>query len=374
MQSIKNRKKYSIIKEDPFLWIPFLLLLFSGLIMLYSASGYLAEQRYGSQFFFVKKQFIFTLAGIIPFLFFRFLPYKYLKKTAYINILLSIFFLTAIFTTPFGHVVGGAARWLKLGGISFQPSVFSFYAIAVYLAFTISKHKENMHLFWPGVFPHIVLFFIFASFLYKQPDFGSIVIIAALIVIMLLTGGAGLKYISAIAAAGIAMGSFFVIQEPYRVGRILSFINPWKYSENLSYQTTMSLKAFIHGGFFGRGLGGGILKMKRLPEAHTDFIFSIIGEETGFIGVTLIIVLFTIIIVRGFKIAEKTKDSFGSLLAVGITSIIGIHAVINMGVALSILPPKGLTLPFISYGGSSLVMNMAAVGILMNLGASTNEK
>lgn len=360
------------IFEDPFLWIPFLLLLGCGIIILYSASFHSAGEDYNNPYYFLKKQTLFLSLGVAALIFFRFFPYNYLKYFAYISVILSFILLSMIFFTPLGHKVGGASRWLRLMGFSFQPSVFSMYAIIIYLAHTISKHKDEMYLFNKGILPHIILFFIYTLFFYNQPDFGTIVLIAALLWIMLICGGARLKHISLISLSGVAIGAILLVQKDYRIARILSFLNPWEYSTTTSYQTTMSLKAFINGGLTGVGFGEGILKMAYLPESHTDFIFSIIGEEAGFIGVITIIFLFAMIIIRGFKIAENAKDHFGSLLAVGITSIIALHVVINMGVTLSILPPKGLPLPFISYGGTSLLMNMAGMGILMNIGAKQN--
>jgi cell division protein FtsW len=363
---VKNQK---IIKEDPLLWISFFLLTGFGLIILYSASFHIAEKTFGSPFYFVKKQAFHGLIGL-GFLFaLRFIPYLYLRKFAYFGIILSLVLLIAIFITPFGHTVGGASRWLKLPFFSFQPAVFSFYAIILYLSHTIANHEEDMDKISSGIAPHIILFIIFASILYNQPDFGSIIIIASLLWIMLLAGGAQLKHLGIIASTGGIIGFFLMIQKDYRIERLISYLNPWEYSTSFSYQTTMSLKAFINGGFLGKGLGNGILKLEYLPESHTDFIFSIIGEETGFLGVMLITALFMAILIRGFKISENAPDKFGSLLAFGITSIIAIHVVINMGVTLSLLPPKGLPLPFISYGGTFLIMNMAAMGILLNIKA-----
>jgi len=372
MSRKQNLKSQKIILEDPFLWGSFLLILIFGLAVLYSASLHSAGRIYGDQFYFIKKQVIFAAGGLVCLFFFRFLPYKNLKKAAYPGILLSIILLAAIYLTPLGHTVGGASRWLKLPFISFQPGVFSFYTIIIYLAHTISIHQEDMHSFKKGILPHLILFAIFALFLYFQPDFGSIVITAAIIWIMLISGGARTKHMALLTCTGIALGTFFMLQQDYRVDRILSFLNPWEYSSTISYQATMSLKAFINGGFFGTGLGDGMLKLEYLPESHTDFIFSIIGEETGFIGVFFLVFLFSAFLIRGFKIAENAPDKFGALLAAGITSVIGLHVVINMGVTLSILPPKGLPLPFISYGGTALLMNMSAVGILMNIGAASD--
>lgn len=356
--------------HDPFLSIPFMLLLGCGFIILYSASFHSAGKIYDNQYFFLKKQFLFIGAGFISLIFFRFFPYRHLKKFAYLLVLTAMALLAAVYLTPLGHKVGGATRWLRIFGFSFQPSVFTLYAVVIYLAHTISKHEEDMDSFMVGIFPHIVLFGIFTLFLYFQPDFGSIVLIAALIWIMLVSGGAKGKHIFLLTTTGAVAGFFLMIQKQYRVARLLSFLSPWDYATTTSYQTTMSLKAFINGGLTGVGLGEGILKLEYLPESHTDFIFSIIGEETGFIGVSIVILLFAMILIRGFNIAENAGDKFGSLLAMGITSIIGLHVVINMGVTLSILPPKGLPLPFISYGGTSLLMNMTGMGILMNIGAS----
>jgi len=360
-----------IIMEDPLLWGSFFLVTGFGLIILYSASFHFSEKTFNTPFYFVAKQAFHGLLGLILLFVFRFIPYHHLKKLAYISIIFSISLLLAIFLTPFGHKVGGASRWLKLPFISFQPSVFSFYAIVLYLAHTISKHESEMDSFVSGILPHFFLFMIFAAILYNQPDFGSIVIIASIIWIMLLAGGAKIKHMLIIAATGMLSGFFLMIQKDYRISRLVSYLNPWEYSQSFSYQTTMSLKAFINGGFFGKGLGNGILKLEYLPESHTDFIFSIIGEETGFLGIFLITILFMIILIRGFKIAENAPDKFGSLLALGIILIIGIHVVINMGVTLSLLPPKGLPLPFISYGGTFLIMNMAGIGILLNIKANS---
>lgn len=365
---IKNQK---IIMEDPLLWGSFFLITGFGLIILYSASFHFSDKIYNNPFYYVTKQSAHAFLGLILLFIFRFTPYHHLKKLAYIGIIVSIFLLLAIFITPLGHKVGGASRWLKLPFMSFQPSVFAFYAIVLYLAHTISKHENEMDSFAEGILPHFILFIIFALILYKQPDFGSIIIIGSIIWLMLLAGGAKIKHMLMIAFTGSAAGFFFMVQKDYRISRLISYLNPWEYAQTHSYQTTMSLKAFINGGLFGKGLGKGILKLEYLPESHTDFIFSIIGEETGFIGVFLIIVLFMIILIRGFKIAETAKDKFGSLLAFGIISIIAIHIVINMGVALSLLPPKGLPLPFISYGGTFLIMNMAGIGVLLNIKANS---
>lgn len=367
-QQIRNQKT---IKEDPLLWISFFLITGFGLIILYSASFHFGEKVFNNPFYFVKKQALHGFMGLILLFIFRFIPYFYLKKLAYPGILLSICLLIAIFVTPFGHKVGGAYRWLKFPFFSFQPAVFSFYTIILYLAHTISKHEDEMDKFFSGIFPHFILFIIFASLLYNQPDFGSIIIIGALIWIMIFAGGAKIKQMLLIAGTGFISGFFLMIQRDYRVERLISYLNPWEYSSSFSYQTTMSLKAFINGGFFGKGLGNGILKLEYLPESHTDFIFSIIGEETGFLGVFMITGLFMAILIRGFKISENAPDKFGSLLALGLTSIIGIHIIINMGVTLSLLPPKGLPLPFISYGGTFLIMNMAGIGILLNIKANS---
>jgi len=225
-----------------------------------------------------------------------------------------------------------------------------------------------------GFLPHVLVFGAFAVLIFKQPDFGSVLILATLTWLMMFVGGVRCLHLFTTLIALLPVAYYFLISAEYRVKRILSFLDPWQYPADEGYQVVHSLMAFGTGGLWGTGIGKGYQKLFYLPEPHTDFIFSIIGEEFGLAGVLVIIGLFVLVLIKGIQIARNAADTFGSLLALGLTTAMGLQVCINMGVVLGLLPTKGLTLPFLSYGGTSLLMNMASIGILMNISASANSK
>jgi cell division protein FtsW len=272
-----------------------------------------------------------------------------------------------------GFSAGGSARWIKLGIFSFQPSEFARLSLIIYLAYSLSKKKEHMREFLIGFFPHVIILGVLCMLIIIQPDFGAVVILGIITWIMLFVGGARVFHLAATLLAFIPFGYHFMASAEYRMKRLMSFLDPWQYPSDEGYQIVHSLMAFGTGGIWGTGIGKGYQKLFYLPEPHTDFIFSVIGEELGLIGVICILGLYTLIFWRGIKISINTEDAFGSLLALGITSAIGLQVAINMGVALGLLPTKGLTLPFLSYGGTSLVFSMASIGILMNISSSNAE-
>jgi cell division protein FtsW len=218
--------------------------------------------------------------------------------------------------------------------------------------------------------PHFVVLALLAALIIKQPDFGSVVILAALTWMMLFVGGVRCRHLIGSLLFLLPLAYFFLISAEYRIKRLLTFLNPWQYSADEGYQIVHSLMAFGTGGLWGVGVGKGYQKLFYLPEPHTDFIFSIIGEEFGLVGVLIIIVLYILILLKGIQIARHAPDTFGSLMAVGLTVAMGLQVCINMAVTLGLLPTKGLTLPFLSYGGTSLLLNMASIGILMNISAA----
>jgi cell division protein FtsW len=220
-----------------------------------------------------------------------------------------------------------------------------------------------------GLLPHIIVFGCFAALIVMQPDFGMAAMIAMIVWIMLFVGGARLSYLFIAFVAMVSLAYYLLIHSGYRLTRLATFMNPWQYENDAGYQIVHSLMAFGSGGVFGTGIGNGYQKLFYLPEPHTDFIFSVIGEELGLVGVCFVTCLYAMLVWRGMVIAMKARDDFGTLLAAGLTLALGVHVCINAGVALGLLPTKGLTLPFISYGGTSLVINAAAVGILMNISA-----
>ncbi|MFO7752347.1 MAG: putative lipid II flippase FtsW, partial [Desulfobacteraceae bacterium] len=268
---------------------------------------------------------------------------------------------------------GGAARWLNLGGMTFQPAELAKPAIIIYLAYSLSKKQEMIKDFSVGFLPHAIAFLMFSILILAQPDFGSVVVLGLITWGIMFIAGVPVLHLLSPVPLMIPLVYFLVYKVDYRMERILVFLNPWQDPTNAGYQITHSLKAFGSGGILGKGIGQGMQKLHYLPEPHTDFIFSIIGEELGLVGVMAVFALYGTILLRGLKIARNTADSFGSIVAAGVTMSLGLQVIINTGVAMGALPTKGLTLPFLSYGGTSLLVNMAAMGILINIGASRDH-
>ena len=286
---------------------------------------------------------------------------------------LSLVLLAVIQFTDLGLSAGGSTRWMQLGSFSFQPSEFARIALVIFLAYSMEKKADRIKDFSIGFVPHVLVLGVFMVLIFIQPDFGSVFILGALTWILLFIGGVRFWQLFASLLVILPVAYFFLINAAYRAKRILGFLNPWEHSSDAGYQIVHSLMAFGTGGLWGTGIGKGYQKLFYLPEPHTDFIFSVIGEELGLLGVLIIIGLYGWIIVRGISIARNAPDLFGAYLAVGLTIAMGLQIVVNMGVALGLLPTKGLTLPLLSYGGTSLLLNMASIGILMNISASRSR-
>jgi len=357
------------INYDIQLLFPVLFLVGIGIVMVYSASSALALKKFGSGYYFLKKQAIFALLGIVVLVTCRHFPYRFYRSLTYPFLVFSVILLAAIKLSGFGYSAGGSARWLRFGAFSFQPSEFVRFALVIYLAYSMDKKKDKLQDFYVGFMPHILVLGILSALILIQPDFGSVLILGAVTWIMLFVGGVRLLHLFSALMVILPILGYFMISAEYRIKRLMTFLNPWKYPSDAGYQVVHSLMAFGTGGIWGTGIGNGYQKLFYLPEPHTDFIFSVIGEELGLMGVLIILGLYVLIFWRGIWIARNTEDSFGAFMAVGLTAAIGLQVCVNMGVALGLLPTKGLTLPFLSYGGSSLLMNMAAIGILMNIEA-----
>ena len=238
----------------------------------------------------------------------------------------------------------------------------------------MSKKQEVIKDFYIGFLPHFIVLCLFTVLIFAQPDFGSVVILGTITWIMLFIGGVRLRHLFLSMLLILPLVYYFMITAQYRIRRITSFLDPWQYPTEEGYQIVHSLMAFGTGGIWGSGIGKGYQKLFYLPEPHTDFIFSVVGEELGLVGVLIILGLYTLILWRGLYIAKIAKDPFSTFMAAGITAAILLQVCVNMGVTLGLLPTKGLTLPFLSYGGTSLIINMASVGILMNIGAKNARK
>jgi cell division protein FtsW len=366
-----KQKHRSIFRQpmqyDIALLFPVLFLVGVGIVMVYSASSALALKKFGTSYYFLKKQSIFALLGIVVMVVSCHIPYRMLRSLTYPLLILAMVFLTVILISGFGYSAGGAKRWFRIAGFTFQPSEFARFALVIYLAYSMSRKMDRIKEFNVGFLPHVLVLSLFTVLIMLQPDFGSVVIFGAITWIMLFVGGVRITYLLGSMVLLLPAVYYMMAGADYRIGRIMSFINPWQYSGDKGYQVVHSLLAFGTGGIWGAGIGKGYQKLFYLPEPHTDFIFSVIGEEMGLIGVLIILGLYTLILWRGISIARNSQDAFGSFIAVGLTTAMGLQICVNMGVALGLLPTKGLTLPFLSYGGTSLLMNMVSVGVLMNI-------
>lgn len=358
---------------DTTLLLSVLLLTGVGIVMVYSASSAIANTSWGNSYFFIRKQAISAAMGCLILIGTAMTPYRFYRRLAYGLLALSAVLLVLTQVPGIGHAAGGAARWIKIGSFSMQPSEFARLAMIIYLAYSITKKQDYIKDFSIGFLPHVIFFLIFAILIMLQPDFGSVAILAMITWIMMFVGGVSLTHLFGSLLAVVPVGIFVMVSASYRMERLVSFLDPWKHRTDEGYQIVNSLMAFGSGGLWGKGLGNGYQKLFYLPEPHTDFIFSVIGEELGLWGVLLILAVFAVVILRGIAIARNTRDMFGSLLATGIVTGLGLQTCINMGVALGLLPTKGLALPFLSYGGSSLLINLAAVGILINIAKTGNN-
>jgi cell division protein FtsW len=358
---------------DACLLFPVLFLVGIGVVMVYSASSAVALKSYGTDRFFLERQAVFSLVGILALVICRRIPTGLLRHLAYPLLMVATCLLLAVLIHGIGRQAGGATRWIRLGSLTFQPSELARFALVIYLAYSLSKKEDQLGSFAIGVLPHILVLGVLGCLIALQPDFGSVLILCILTWIMLFVGGVRVRHLLLPLVVAVPLMSWFLVEAPYRVKRLMSFLDPWQYTRDGGYQVVHSLMAFGSGGLWGAGLGQGYQKLFYLPEPHTDFIFSVIGEELGLMGVLFILGLYCLIIWRGIRIARHAGEPFDALVALGLTAALGLQVGINMGVSLGLLPTKGLTLPFMSYGGTSLVMNMAAVGILMRVGARKAE-
>jgi cell division protein FtsW len=339
-----------------------LILLVLGIVMVFSSSSIYASEKLGDDYYFLKKQLVIALLGILLLIAAMAVNYQLWSKLTYPLLLGSLLLLILVIIPGVGNEVSGSRRWLKLAGFSFQPAELAKLALVIYLAHTLSKKQPQKRFL-----PKAIVSGVFVLLIIAQPDFGTAMILAAIALILLFAAGLRFSHLLSGFLLSLPVLYLMVTQADYRRKRILAFLNPWNDPTNSGFQIIQSFLAFGSGGIWGRGLGQGRQKLFYLPDAHTDFIFSVIGEELGFLGVVVILTLFLIIVLRGIKISLSASDPFGSYLALGITLMIGLQAMVNFGVSLGLLPTKGLTLPFISYGGSSLIVSLIGAGILLNI-------
>ncbi|MFH1282911.1 MAG: putative lipid II flippase FtsW [bacterium] len=340
-------------------------LIFFGLIMIYSSSAIVANDSYNDFSYFLKKQIIWVLLGSVLMFIFINVDYKQWKQAVIPIYMLTIILLVLVLFV--GKSVGGAQRWLSLGAVNFQPSELAKISTILMLAYFIDRKRSKMDTLSKGIIPGLIIMGLPIVLILAEPDLGIPFIIASVGLVMLFIGGARFVHLSGIVvvSAPFLLGLIFVYS--YRWKRLISFINPWDDPQGSGYQIIQSLLAFGSGGFAGKGLGGSTMKLLYLPTPYTDFIFPIIGEELGFVGCLGLIVLFVFFSIRGLAVARKADTLFGSLVCAGLVFAISFQALINMAVSTGMLPTKGISLPFLSFGGSSLVLTMAAVGMILNI-------
>ena len=374
MEKKLNRLKLKQLHCDSILLAVTIILVLIGLVMVFSSSGVYAMEKYNDAYYFLKRQVVWAALGAMIMLSARKMDYRNLEKYTYYIMGLVFLMLLAVMIPGFGKEVGGARRWLVLGGFTFQPSELAKFALILFIAKSLVKRSDQLKNFAYGYLPKlIVLSFFFLPILF-QPDFGTAITICAVTFIMLMLAGLRSKFLIYSILVIVPLFTIAIMNAEYRMRRIVAFLNPWEHESNAGFQVIQSFYAFGRGGVFGSGIGSSSQKLFYLPEAHTDFIFSVIGEELGFTGALIIIILFSMLIWRGFFIAYHAKDSFGVHVAIGLTLLIGIQAFMNMGVTVGLLPTKGLTLPFVSMGGSSLVVLMLSIGVLLNISEKPIQK
>ncbi len=320
---------------------------------------------------FLKKQLMWVVLSLGAMLFLYRCDYVKIGKWSY-WMLGGVIFLLAVVLVR-GVSVNGARRWLRIGPFTIQPSEFAKLALVIFMARFLAEHKDKMKSFVRGFLPVLGILSVTLILIVLEPDFGATVIVGTIVFIIWFIAGLRILHLSSLAIASVPCAVMAILLNPYRVRRLLAFIAPWRHAQGSAYQVIQSQIAVGSGGLSGVGLGAGLQKYQFLAEPYTDFIFAIVGEELGFIGATLLVLLFVLLMWLGITVALRVGDYYSGLLASGIVTMICLSAAINLMVVLGMLPPKGLALPFISYGGSSLITNMAAIGILLNISKATEQ-
>ncbi|MFC1668152.1 putative lipid II flippase FtsW [Chlamydiota bacterium] len=354
-------------KSQMLFFVCIVLLIGFGLIMIYSASAIYAQEKMSDSYFFLKRQIMWVLVSTILFIITMNIPYTFWMKIARPLMLLAICSLIIIFVPGIGREAGGAKRWIRIGFIGFQPSEFAKLAIVIYLAAFLSRNQARIKHFFKGFIPPLCVLGICLGLIILQPDLGTCIAIGAISFLMFFIAGVKISHLLPLFLASLPLLYIFIFNVTYRRNRILAFLDPWKDPKGTGFQLIQSFIALGSGGTTGVGLGQSRQKLFYLPEAHTDFIFSIIGEELGFLFSAFIIILFVIVVVIGFLVVLRAPDLFSMLTTFGIIITISLQSLINIGVVTGSIPTKGLPLPFISFGGSSLVFTMIGMGIIFNI-------
>lgn len=342
-------------------------LLAVGITMVLSTSYLYSQERFADGTYFFRKQLIAAGIGVTALIACVLVPPAAYRRLAYPLLGFTLLVLVLVLIPGIGLVRGGARRWLALPGFAFQPAELAKLAMVCYLAHSMAKKEETIQTFGLGVLPHLIVGGIFLGVLLLEPDFGTALILVALLYLMLFIGGARVPHLLATGLMALPVLIYMMLKADYRLRRLMTFWDPWREAAGSGFQIIQSLIAFGSGQFLGRGLGESRQKLFYLPEAHTDFVYSVIGEELGLLGALTILGLFAVIILRGLRLTARIEEPFEQYLAFGLTVLLGLQALIHMGVVMGLMPTKGLVLPFISYGGSAMVINLMEAGILLGL-------
>jgi cell division protein FtsW len=343
-----------------------------GVVMVFSAGAAFAAKTYNDWTFFLKRELIYGAAGLVAFVFALRTDYSVYRRLTYPLLFLALGLLGGVLLV--GSKVGGAVRWFKLGPLSFQPSELAKFALVLYLSWLLARKAEKVREFSMGFLPPLLMTGMFLGLLLLQPDFGTAVILGVIAMGLLFVAGTRAQYILLAVLVAAPVGwKVFITGTPWRMRRMLAFLNPWQFRREGGYQLYESLLSIGSGEVVGQGLGHGKQKLFFLPEAHTDFILAIVGEELGLLGILFVVIGFGLLVWRGLVASVRARDVFGSYLAFGLSALFGLQALVNMAVVMGLLPTKGLALPFISYGGTSLVMSLFMAGVLANISARNPE-
>lgn len=342
-------------------------LLAVGLIMVYSASAVWADYKFNDSFFFAKRQMLFAGVGILAMFFIMNVDYWTWRTWAKVLVIACFVLLILVLIPGIGNVRNGSRSWIGVGAFSVQPSEFMKLAMIAFLAKFLSENQKAITSFKNGLIPSLGLVFVAFALIMLQPDLGTGTVMFGTSVVMIFIAGARISHFAGLGLLAVAGFVGLIISAPYRMKRITSFLDPWQDPQDSGFQMIQSLYAIGPGGLFGLGLGQSRQKFFYLPEPQTDFIFAILAEELGFIGGSFILLLFSLLLWRGIRIALGAPDLFGTFLAAGIIAMIAIQVMINIGVVTGLMPVTGITLPFLSYGGSSLTLMLMAVGVLLNI-------
>lgn len=361
-----NKRKNSLRFINMPILFCVLFLSFFGVVMIYSASSYSAGLTYGDPFFFARKQLYGVIIGLVCCFVLYKIDFNALKKYGLISLILSLALLALVFMPGLSRSNYGATRWIGVGSFTIQPSEFAKFGLVIFCSAYLAKNHENMHKF-KSLLPILLGGGLMCVLIMLEPNMSITMCVGATFIFMLFVGGTRLKHLLMLAVPILFLIPLLIIAEPYRLKRLLAFLDPWSSAQDEGFQLVQSLYSLGSGGWFGVGLFNSRQKHLFLPFSESDFIFSIIGEELGLLGCLAIIIVFMVFIFYGFKIAKEAPNRFGSLLASGITFVIAVQVILNIAVVTGSIPPTGLPLPFISAGGTSIVVFLASIGILLNI-------